>query len=258
MCNLTGIAFGEAVLTPAEIAGRDVLDVGALDVNGSLRPFVESLGPARYVGVDIAPGPRVDIVVDASRIVERFGAESFDVVITTEMLEHIRDWQTVVSNLKQVVRPGGLLLVTTRSIGFHYHGYPFDFWRYEPEDMRAMFADFEIVSLERDTDAPGIFMLARKPLEFHENRAALALYSIVTKRRQAGISALEIGIFRLGRRARSEAASARYRTSRRLRRVPRTVRRRVVGPVRRRVVSPAWRRLPPAVRSTVKRVLRRA
>jgi SAM-dependent methyltransferase len=257
MCNLTGIAFGEAVLAKADVAGREVLDVGSLDVNGSLRPFVETLGPARYVGVDIAPGPRVDVVVDASRIVERFGPESFDVVITTEMLEHIRDWQTVVSNLKRVVRPGGLLLVTTRSIGFHYHGYPFDFWRYEPEDMRAIFADFEIVALERDTDAPGIFMLARKPPGFSENRAALALYSIVTKRRQTGISTLEIALFRLGQRARSEAGSAGRRAARRLRKVPRMMRRRVASPVRRRVVSPAWRRLPPSVRSTVKRVLRR-
>jgi SAM-dependent methyltransferase len=118
VCNSTGIAFGEAVLTKAMIAGRDVLEVGATDVNGSLRPFVESLGPGRYVGVDIAPGPRVDEVVDASKLVERFGADAFDVVLTTEMVEHVRDWRTVVRNLKRVVRPGGLLLVTTRSLGF--------------------------------------------------------------------------------------------------------------------------------------------
>ena len=47
MCNTTGIDFGARMLTPERIAGKDVIDVGALDVNGSLRPVVEPLGPAR-------------------------------------------------------------------------------------------------------------------------------------------------------------------------------------------------------------------
>lgn len=118
MCNPTVIAFAERLLTVDMIQGRDVLEVGSLDVNGSIRPYVESFNPARYVGVDMRLGPRVDEVVDASSLVQRFGAASFDVVLTTEMLEHVRDWPTVVSNLKRVLRPGGVLLVTTRSIGF--------------------------------------------------------------------------------------------------------------------------------------------
>ncbi|HSS34847.1 MAG TPA: class I SAM-dependent methyltransferase, partial [Patescibacteria group bacterium] len=199
MCNLTGIAFGQRVLQPADVAGRGVLEVGSLDVNGSIRPFVESLQPGRYVGVDIAPGPRVDEVVDASKLIERFGAESFDVVITTEMLEHIRPWRIVIHNLKGVLRPGGVLLVTTRSIGFPYHGYPHDFWRYEPEDMRAIFADFEIDTIERDTDSPGIFVLARKPTSYAEKRPSLELFSIVTGRRQARISTFELAWFRMTR-----------------------------------------------------------
>jgi SAM-dependent methyltransferase len=250
VCNLTGIAFGEAVLTPPMVAGHAVLDVGALDVNGSLRPFIESLGPARYVGVDIAQGPSVDEVVDASALVSHFGAESFDLVVTTEMVEHVRDWPTVFSNLKRVVRPGGYLLVTTRSIGFQYHGWPFDFWRYEPEDMRAIFADFEMLALERDPASPGIFVLARKPLAYTENQPALALHSIMTGRRQLRITEPEIVLFRVKRRVRAGGGTAAHAARRRLRRMP--------GVMRRRVVSPAWKRLPPSARSGIKRAFRRA
>jgi SAM-dependent methyltransferase len=118
MCNEAVIAFAERCLSAENVAGRAVLEVGSYDVNGSVRPLVEGMGPASYVGVDITPGPRVDKVLNASELIEHLGRETADVVITTEMLEHVRDWRTVVSNLKGVLRPGGLLLVTTRSAGF--------------------------------------------------------------------------------------------------------------------------------------------
>ena len=250
MCNTTGIEFGKSVLVRDAVAGKDVLEVGSLDVNGSLRPHVESLGPARYVGVDLEAGPRVDAIVDARRLVEHFGRDAFDVVVTTEMLEHVRNWQGVVRNLKQVLRPGGVLVLTTRSIGFHYHGYPFDFWRYEPEDMRAIFADFEDLVLKSDTNAPGIFVFARKPLDYHERTPSLALYSIVVGRRRKRITELDIALFRLNRGARANAPVLKKKARARVKRI--------VGPIRRTVVSPIWRRLPTPFRARVKRVLGRA
>jgi SAM-dependent methyltransferase len=246
VCNRTGIAFGERVLSRALVEGRDVLEVGALDVNGSLRPHVESLMPRRYVGVDIAPGPRVDVVVDAQDLVDHFGLESFDIVVTTEMLEHVRNWRLIVRNLKQVLRADGLLLLTTRSLGFPYHGYPHDFWRYERDDIKAIFADFEIVDLEPDLEAPGIFMLARKPPTYTEARSAVRLYSMVAGRRRNDVRDAEIVLFRARRLATQVSARSRARW----RGVRRTL--------RSRLVSPVWRRLPPPARRGVKRALRRS
>jgi SAM-dependent methyltransferase len=250
MCNEAGIAFGSRVLTRERVAGRDVLEVGSLDVNGSVRPHAEALGPASYVGVDIAAGPRVDVVLDATELVSRFGRDSFDVVITTEMLEHVRDWRPVIHNLKGVLRPGGYLVVTTRSIGFPYHGYPYDFWRYEPEDMQAIFGDLEIVELERDPDSPGVFMLARRPPGFVERIRPHRLYSIVTGRRQSSVPTAAIVWFRVTRRPAAWLARARSLLPARLRRLRRDV--------RRTVVSPVWMALPTSVRSGLKRMAGRA
>lgn len=134
--------------------------------------------------MDLEEGPGVDEVVRADSLVERFGADAFDVVVSTEMLEHVREWRTVVSNLKGVVRRGGALLLTTRSKGFPYHGYPDDFWRYEDSDMRRIFADLDIQSLEADPSEPGVFMKARKPKRFREKRLRrVELYSMVHERR---------------------------------------------------------------------------
>jgi hypothetical protein len=139
--------------------------------------------------------------------------------------------------------------VTTRSIGFHYHGYPYDFWRYEPEDMRAIFVDFEIVALERDTDAPGVFMLARKPAIFREREAPIALYSMVARRRRTRISDLDILLFRLRSSRRSDVRPALARAARGLRRAPRTIRRRVIWPI--------WRSVPAPVQTRIKGLLGR-
>lgn len=259
MCNATGIAFAERVLTSEIVSGRDVLEVGAYDVNGSVRPHTEALGPRSYLGVDIAAGPRVDRVLDATKLVETFGREAFDVVITTEMVEHVRDWRAVVANLKGVLRPGGHLLVTTRSAGFPYHGWPYDFWRYEPEDMRRIFGDLELHAVESDTASPGIFVFGRRPESFVEDTPDLALLSIVTGRRQRRVTNAQIAWFR----ATSLMRPVVDRLSNGMQDVERAVRRRRIRPkqvwaaFKRRVIGPVWRALPMPVRSGVKRALGR-
>ena len=199
MCNASCLEFSRANLREQEVRGKFVLEVGALDVNGSLRPLVTALGPARYVGVDLQPGPGVDAVCAAEDLVARFGARAVDVLISTELIEHVRDWRRVLHNFKQVVKPGGTLLVTTRSPGFPYHGYPYDFWRYEPADFRALFADLAIEVLEQDPTAPGVFLKATKPLTFREvDTRGYTLHSVLTGRRMARVRSADVFRFRAG------------------------------------------------------------
>jgi SAM-dependent methyltransferase len=156
-----------------------------MDVNGSLRPIVMKLDPAKYIGVDLAPGRGVDEVCASETLVQRFGADSFDLVMSTEMLEHVLDWRKVLHNLKQVLKPGGVLIITTRSKGYPLHGYPSDYWRYEISDFQELFRDFAIEVLMSDpTGGPGVFLRARKPIEFLEAKIDdWALYSVVSRRR---------------------------------------------------------------------------
>lgn len=183
-------------MSEAEVRGRNVLEVGARDVNGSPRPIVEAFGPASYVGVDIEQGPGVDEVCDATRLVDRFGRNTFDILVSTELLEHVRDWRAVISQFKQVLKPEGTLVLTTRSPGFHYHAYPADFWRYEVPDMRAIFSDFEIEALESDSLSPGVFIKARKPIAFVENDTRQqSLFSILTGRRALDVTDAEFASF---------------------------------------------------------------
>lgn len=194
MCHPSILAFGAEHLRESEIRDRAVLEVGSRVVQASwmtLRHHVEALGPSRYVGVDIEDGYGVDEICPAEAIRERYGDEAFDVVISTELLEHVRDWQVVAHNLKHVLKSGGSLLVTTRSFGFPHHGWPHDFWRFEVDDMRAVFADLSIVAIERDPGDPGVLLKASKPHDFRERVPTTDMYSVILGRRASSVSTLQ-------------------------------------------------------------------
>ena len=170
MCHGSCLAFGVINLKSEDITGKSVIEVGSYNINGSLREPMVRLNPSKYVGVDITEGPCVDQVCKAEDVLSTFGAESFDTVISTEMMEHVENWKNVVHNLKGVCKKGGVILITTRSVGFPKHECPSDFWRYSLEDMKAIFSDCEILKLENDRPRlPGVFIKVRKPLDFKEN-----------------------------------------------------------------------------------------
>lgn len=157
------LCFLRANLSKAEVFGKRVAEIGSQDVNGTPRSVVMPLQPSAYIGIDSAPGKGVDVVANADALCSIFGVDAFDVVVSTEMLEHVQEWRPVVRQMKWLVKPGGLLLVTTRSPGFPYHPYPIDVWRYTKDDAKLVFADMEILALQDDPQAPGIFLKARKP-----------------------------------------------------------------------------------------------
>lgn len=203
MCHTSCIQFAKSHLLEEDVRRKEVIEVGSRNVNGSVREVVEPLKPFSYLGVDIETGSGVDDICDVNDLVSRFGKERFDVVISTELFEHVRHWRRAVSSLKNILKPNGILLLTTRSRGFRYHGYPFDFWRYERADMEVIFSDLSVEAIEEDPVSPGVFVKARKPISFVENDLTFhELYSIIRDRRCRDIRDSDISIWRLTRRPR--------------------------------------------------------
>jgi SAM-dependent methyltransferase len=146
-----------------DMPGLSVLDVGSLDVNGTYRPLIEPRG-WDYTGLDIAPGPNVDIVA-ADPFDWPLVADSFDVVISGSTMEHVTAIWRWVPEMVRVLKPGGLLIIITHW-QFVEHRYPVDCWRIMPDGMRYLFdetgqlEDYEI-AIYSSTD---IYGLARKKL----------------------------------------------------------------------------------------------
>lgn len=184
MCHTGCIIFGAKNLAKNEIEGKRVIEVGSADITGSLRSIIELMRPSSYIGVDLEKARGVDIVCRAEDLLKRFKKESFDLVIATELLEHVKDWKKVISNFKNLCNSGGTILITTRSFGYPYHSCPYDFWRYESEDMENIFADCQVLILEKDYQFPGVFLKVKKPKNFCEKDLSnYKLYSMVTNKR---------------------------------------------------------------------------
>ena len=112
------------------------LDVGAYDVNGTYRPLVQGRGWL-YTGLDVAPGPNVDVVTEDPY---RFplADDSFDVVLSGSTMEHVAAIWRWIPELVRVLRPGGALAIVTHW-QFPQHRYPVDCWRIMPDGMRYLF-----------------------------------------------------------------------------------------------------------------------
>src|SRR3990167_4743713 len=170
------------------VRGKRVLEVGSLDHNGGIRDAVMNWEPAEYVGVDMMEGPGVDRVCRVEDLENVFGPESFDVVVATELLEHVRGWKMAVHNLKAVLKVGGLLVVTTPSPGFPYHGYPHDYWRFTREDFQETFWEFADGVFASDSLSPGIFFSGVRTVAMGPILQGMAIPSFVLNRRVLDVS----------------------------------------------------------------------
>lgn len=124
--------------TKSEPSGElvQVLDVGSYDVNGSYRTLFDPLR-FQYTGLDMVPGPNVDLVPKAPYRWQELRDDSFDVVVSGQALEHVEFFWLVVSEMVRVTREGGLLCIIVPR-GFDEHRYPVDCYRFLADGMVAM------------------------------------------------------------------------------------------------------------------------
>jgi SAM-dependent methyltransferase len=117
---------------------RRVLDLGCGN-----SPYA-ALFPNRMC-LDLRRKPGAAVVGDAHAL--PFAADSFDLILSTEMLEHTVEPQRIVDEIRRVLRPGGRLLLTTR-FAFPLHDVPGDYFRFTNYGLAHLFRDWSTTSIE--------------------------------------------------------------------------------------------------------------
>ena len=105
-----------------------VLDLGGRDVNGS--PRVLFPNATAYRCLDIVADAGVDIVADAGTWTPD---RSYDVVLSTECLEHTENWRDVIGTAYRALATGGTFVCTAAGPGRPIHsGITGELWKQYP------------------------------------------------------------------------------------------------------------------------------
>lgn len=125
-----------------------------LDVGGRGKPYAEYFRDRVlwHFVIDIEPGASVDIVGDARLL--PVADSSIDIVLCTQVLEHIPEPVPVLQEILRVLAPGGRLILSVPAI-FPQHGSPGDYWRYMPQGLEWLLRDFRKVEIKGETGTVG-------------------------------------------------------------------------------------------------------
>ena len=119
--------------------GRSVDGKRVLDVGCGVKPYYPFFANAsEYVGVDVKENPYADLTGAVESLPVPDG--SFDVVLCTQVLEHVDDPAAAVRELLRVTRPGGRVLASTHGVML-YHPNPQDLWRWTHTGLERLFRD---------------------------------------------------------------------------------------------------------------------
>lgn len=158
------LSWSAAMVAKYDLAALNTLEVGSLNVNGSVRGFFT--GP--YLGVDQVAGPGVDRIFDAEHLPSLWSG-FFDVVVSTELLEHCERFWLALAEMGRVLKPGGWLLLTARGWtpeggAMFEHAYPSDYWRFGRHSVPLLvgLAGCDVVESAQDPQAPGFMALGRR------------------------------------------------------------------------------------------------
>jgi hypothetical protein len=100
---------------PDAFTGVSVLEVGSLNINGTVRDFFDA---KEYIGVDLVKGPGVDRVCAGQNL--DYVDNWFDVVVSAECFEHNSEWVATFANMARM--SGQYVFFTCASTGRAEHG----------------------------------------------------------------------------------------------------------------------------------------
>lgn len=99
-----------------------------LDIGCGSKPYKRIFSTVDcYIGVDLSENSKADVIGNAMKL--PFASETFDTVLTTQVLEHVPEPSRMIEEMYRVMRPDGYLILTAPQTG-QLHGEPHDYYRF--------------------------------------------------------------------------------------------------------------------------------
>ena len=108
-------------------AGGDLLDIGAGHV--PFRPHLEKQVTVYHTLDREKRVEEIDFVSDAQDMSGLISSCRYDTVLLLDVLEHVPDPSSVLSEINRILRPGGKLILSVPHLS-RLHEEPYDFYRY--------------------------------------------------------------------------------------------------------------------------------
>lgn len=126
----------------AGLSQPELIDYGCGDM--PYRPLIEP-HVKRYVGLDLPANPLADAHLRPDGTTP-IGDSSADIVVSTQVLEHVDDPAKYLAECRRMLRPGSLLILSTHG-HWVYHPHPVDWWRWTGSGLRKTIeqAGFEMI-----------------------------------------------------------------------------------------------------------------
>jgi SAM-dependent methyltransferase len=116
--------------------GLKVLDAGSGRLpEQTLRSDILATGATLHT-LDFCAGEGVDFVGDVSAL--PFEAASYDIVLSTQVLEHVQDPERVCAEMARVLKPGGNLFLTTPQSS-PIHNEPWNYFNFTHYGLTLLF-----------------------------------------------------------------------------------------------------------------------
>ncbi len=115
-----------------------------LDVGAKHAPYRDAIGATEYLTLDVDPSCEPDLCCDLHHV-DRPDA-SFDAIIATEVLEHLYAPDRAVEEIRRLLTPRGVCIVSTRFI-YEYHPDPQDYFRFSRDGLQYLFRNFTHIEI---------------------------------------------------------------------------------------------------------------
>lgn len=153
---------------PEYFQDKAVLEVGSQNINGSVRPYFKN---CFYVGIDLGEAPGVDLVVS---IINYNTPLAFDVVISSEMLEHCAEWAEALQQMFDNIKHGGMFILTCAGPTRQEHGTS----RTSPGDSKFTLDHYRNISMEDFTSILPLELFSESSLGLYRGDADLYFWGI--------------------------------------------------------------------------------